>query len=60
MAASLAALLASISTKKIDVQLLPSSGGVFEVMVDGTLIYSKKATGEHADLETLAAEIAAL
>ena len=28
--------------------LLPSSGGVFEVEVNGALIYSKKATGRHA------------
>jgi len=25
--------------------LIPSGGGVFEVVVDGKLIYSKKATG---------------
>jgi selenoprotein W-related protein len=29
--------------------LLPSGGGVFEVTVDGELIYSKKATGRHAE-----------
>jgi len=29
--------------------MIPSSGGVFEVTVDGTLVYSKKATGRHAD-----------
>lgn len=28
--------------------LIPSSGGVFEVTVDGKLIYSKKETGRHA------------
>jgi selenoprotein W-related protein len=27
-------------------QLVPSSGGVFEVMVNGQTIYSKKATGQ--------------
>ncbi len=27
--------------------LIRSAGGVFEVIVDGDLIYSKKATGEH-------------
>ncbi|TDJ55148.1 MAG: SelT/SelW/SelH family protein [Gemmatimonadetes bacterium] len=32
-----------------DVQLLDSSGGVFEVEVDGTLVFSKKALGRHAD-----------
>jgi selenoprotein W-related protein len=31
-----------------DVQLVESSGGVFEVTVDGDLIFSKKALGRHA------------
>lgn len=31
-----------------DVQLLDSSGGVFEVEVDGTLVFSKKALDRHA------------
>jgi len=31
--------------------LIPSRGGLFEVTVDGELIYSKKATGRHADPE---------
>jgi selT/selW/selH-like putative selenoprotein len=26
--------------------MIPSSGGVFEITVDDTLIYSKKVTGE--------------
>ena len=29
--------------------LIPSKGGVFEVEVNGTLIYSKLATGRHAN-----------
>jgi len=29
--------------------MLPSGGGRFEVVVDNNLIYSKKATGRHAD-----------
>jgi selenoprotein W-related protein len=29
--------------------IIPSRGGVFEVTVDGELIYSKKATGRHAE-----------
>jgi len=33
------------------VDLIPSRGGVFEVTVDGDLVYSKKATGRHADYE---------
>jgi selenoprotein W-related protein len=30
--------------------LVPASGGLFEVEVDGELVYSKKATGRHATL----------
>ena len=30
-----------------DTRLVPSSGGVFEVTVDGNLIYSKKALRRH-------------
>ena len=37
--------------------LLPSRGGVFEVTVDGDLIYSKKATGVHAEYEDVAGPI---
>lgn len=33
--------------------LIPSKGGVFEVEVDGDLLYSKKATGKHADHDEL-------
>ena len=33
----------------VKVELLPSGGGVFEVVVDQNLIYSKKATGEFPD-----------
>lgn len=38
-------------------KLIPSRGGVFEVVVDGDLVYSKKATGRHAEYEEVAAEI---
>ncbi len=33
------------------VELIESSGGVFEVERDGELIYSKKRTGRHAEWE---------
>lgn len=33
------------------VTLHSSSGGVFEVEVDGSLVYSKKATKRHATFE---------
>lgn len=29
-------------------ELIPSAGGVFEVEVNGVLVYSKKAAGRHA------------
>jgi selenoprotein W-related protein len=31
------------------VQLIPSKGGVFEVVVNGELVFSKKALGRHAE-----------
>ena len=34
-----------------EVALIPSGGGVFEVMLGDELIYSKKATGRHADYD---------
>lgn len=37
--------------------LIPSRGGVYEVVVDGDLIYSKKATGKHAEYEDVAPKI---
>jgi selT/selW/selH-like putative selenoprotein len=33
--------------------LLASSGGVFEVTVDGKLVYSKRATGDFPDAQKL-------
>ena len=30
-------------------QLIEGSGGVFEVVVDGDLVFSKKALGRHAE-----------
>jgi selenoprotein W-related protein len=34
-----------------EILLIPSSGGVFEVTVGDELVYSKKATGRHAEYE---------
>ncbi|MCB2224732.1 MAG: Rdx family protein [Actinobacteria bacterium] len=39
------------------ITLVPSSGGVYEVTIDGDLVYSKKATGEHAEYEDVAAPV---
>jgi predicted Rdx family selenoprotein len=56
----LAEHLRKLGTEKIgEIRLIASGGGVFEVIVDGRLIYSKKATGVHADPLSLAAQIAA-
>jgi selenoprotein W-related protein len=33
----------------VEIEMIPSSGGRFEVVCDGTLIHSKKATGRHAE-----------
>lgn len=38
-------------------KLVPSSGGVFEVIVDSELIYSKKQTGEFPDFEMVKGEV---
>jgi selenoprotein W-related protein len=32
-----------------EVRLIPSSGGVFEVKVDGKVVFSKKASRRHAE-----------
>lgn len=34
------------------VELIPSSGGVFEVDVDGERVFSKEKLGRHAEYET--------
>jgi len=40
---------------KIDsLNVIPSTGGVFEVTAGDELVYSKKQTGEHADYEDVA------
>lgn len=36
-----------------DVKLIASSGGVFEVVVDGKLVHSKKQTGTPPDEDAL-------
>jgi selenoprotein W-related protein len=40
-----------------EVLLISSSGGVFEVKVDGVLVYSKKQTGEFPDETRLVAAL---
>jgi selenoprotein W-related protein len=43
----------------IEVKLIPGSGGVFDVVADGVLVFSKKAVGRHADPEEIVAAIRA-
>ena len=50
-AVSLAALLKKHCDN--EVELIPSTGGAFEVVVDGVLVYSKKETGEFPDEQQL-------
>jgi len=47
-------LLEEFEHKIDDVTVIPSRGGVFEVMANDELIYSKLATGEHAEYEDVA------
>ncbi len=36
------------------IRLIPSTGGVYEVTAGDSLVYSKKATGRHAEYEEVA------
>ena len=38
--------------QRFEILLMPGKGGVFEVSLDGNLIYSKLETDRHADYET--------
>ena len=44
-------LLAQFEQHIASWKLVPSRGGVFEVTVNGELIYSKKQTGRHAEID---------
>lgn len=43
-----------------EVTLISGSGGAFEVEVDGTLVYSKRATRRHATFDEVRDAIRAL
>jgi selenoprotein W-related protein len=45
----MAELLQAFEQDLQSVTAVPSDGGRFEVMVDGTLLYSKLQTGRHAE-----------
>lgn len=38
--------------QKYDIHLIPSRGGVFEIVVDGRLVFSKSETNRHAEYES--------
>ena len=52
-----AQLLAEFEHKIGSMTVVPSRGGVFEVTAGDDLIYSKKATGVHAEYEDVAAPL---
>jgi selenoprotein W-related protein len=45
------ALLDRFESSIESLTLIPGGGGVFEVTVDGDLIFSKKALGRHAEID---------
>jgi len=47
------ALLEAFEHQIDTLTLIPSKGGVFEVEADGALVYSKKQTGRHAELDEI-------
>ena len=50
-------LLSTFGSQIAQLSLRPSSGGRFEVTVDGELVYSKKATGKHTTPEAMVEEV---
>ena len=45
----MAELLEHFEKEIAQIAVVPSGGGVFEVVVDGELVFSKKALGRHAE-----------
>lgn len=43
----------------VEPRLVPASGGVFEVVADGRLVFSKKETGRFPEHEEILAALAA-
>jgi selenoprotein W-related protein len=50
-------VLTQFKQKLLGLELQPSSGGCFEVSVDGQLIYSKLATGQFPDEDAILAMV---
>ncbi len=53
-------ILEEFEHKIEDFTLIPSRGGLFEVVVGSELVYSKKETGEHTEYDAIAPAIRAL
>ncbi len=53
-------ILSQFKQKIASLELEPSSGGCFEVTVNGKLIYSKLKTGEFPDENSLVSQIGKL
>jgi selenoprotein W-related protein len=49
--------LLAFKTNVGSLRLVPSSGGVFEVSVNGQSVYSKKATGQFPDPDAVVADV---
>jgi selenoprotein W-related protein len=50
-------LLSKFKQKLAGLELVPSTGGCFEVSVDGQLIYSKLQTGQFPEEDAILAEV---
>ncbi len=46
-------ILSLLKTQVKSLEIIPSSGGVFEVSVDGDLIFSKKESGRFPEWEEI-------
>ena len=53
-------LLADFDGSIDGLEFIPSSGGRYEVIAAGELIYSKEGTGRHAEYEEVADAVRAL
>ena len=50
-------LLSTFADRIARLSLRPSSGGRYEVTIDGELVYSKEATGKHTTNEAMVEEV---
>ena len=51
-------LLQEFETNVASWELIPGEGGIFEVVVNGELVFSKKALKRHAEIEEVQAMLA--